>query len=600
MEGPAGEFVGSIALTVILAIFSSFFLAMTVLPATAAWLQRGLFPDCSKDRNEQTDEDIAKHIPFLKRMLRHGISVPVVTAGYRKFLTAMLARPWWGVMLGAAFPILGYVAATTLDEQFFPPADRDQFHVELELEPQASLAQTESVVRALDAVLVAQPRIKHTAWFMGESAPSFYYNIIARRKSSPNYAQAMITLDNNADSLNMIRQLQLKLDEQFPNIRVLVRQLEQGPPFDAPVEIRVFGSDLDRLKEYGEQIRTLASTIPDVLHSRTALNDIRPVASVNISGQEASWIGLSESEIGRQLFAGFEGLYAGTIIEEVEELPVRVRLAGPRRATIEDVTESNLLVNSSLSPTDTPIQQSVPVSALADVTLKPQRAVITRYNGRRVNEVQTFITAGTLPSIVLQQLQDRIAESDLAEIPSGYALAVGGEASERNAAVARLMANVSVLAVGMVASLVLALASFRLAGLIGLVATLAIGLGMGALWVFHFPFGFMAIVGTMGLVGIAINDSIVVVAALASRKAVRDGDLGATVDTVVQVTRHVLATTATTVVGFMPLLMSGGGFWPPLAVAIGTGVTGATLISLTLVPSAFRIMGALRPGGANI
>ncbi len=204
-----------------------------------------------------------------------------------------------------------------------------------------------------------------------------------------------------------------------------------------------------------------------------------------------------------------------------------------------------------------------------------------------MNEVQSFITAGTLPSTVLNALQNEIAQSPYAQLPAGYSIEVGGEASERNAAVNRLMANVSILAVAMVAALVLALQSFRLAALIGLVAALSIGLGMGSLWLFGYPFGFMAIVGTMGLIGIAINDSIVVVAALETRTALRTDKVQATADTVVEVTRHVLATTATTIVGFLPLVLSGGGFWPPLAVAIGAGVTGATLISLTLVPCVF-------------
>ncbi|MEM7474045.1 MAG: efflux RND transporter permease subunit, partial [Planctomycetota bacterium] len=214
----------------------------------------------------------------------------------------------------------------------------------------------------------------------------------------------------------------------------------------------------------------------------------------------------------------------------------------------------------------------------------------------RTNEVKTFITAGTLPSKVLGDVLGAVEETKFNEsLPSGYRLEIGGEASERDAAVSRLMANVSILGVGMVGALVLALSSFRYAGLIGLVASLSIGLGLGALWLFGYPFGFMAIVGTMGLMGIAINDSIVVVSALKSNPKVLEGELDATAETVVEVTRHVLATTGTTVFGFLPLVLSGGGFWPPLAVAIGTGVVGATLISVTLVPCVFRLLGKPKP-----
>jgi multidrug efflux pump subunit AcrB len=200
-----------------------------------------------------------------------------------------------------------------------------------------------------------------------------------------------------------------------------------------------------------------------------------------------------------------------------------------------------------------------------------------------MNEVQGYIVAGTLPSVALTGFQDSLKESGF-KLPPGYRMDFGGESSERDQAVGRLMANVSILSIGMVLSLVLALSSFRLAALIGAVAVLSVGLGLGSLWLFGYPFGFMAIIGTMGLIGVAINDSIVVVAAIVANKKASAGDVNEVIRTVQEVTRHVLATTATTVVGFVPLILAGGGFWPPLAVAVGAGVLGATLIALTFVP----------------
>ena len=573
MEGPAGEFVGSIAVTVILAIFSSFLLAMSVLPATAALLQLSFKPHGERSRKLQ--------------FIHGGLTLPALTEWYKSFLNIMLRRPLIGIAIGITLPIIGFAASTQLKEQFFPPADRDQFYIEVELAPQAAIAQTEAIARAIDKSLASVDRIRHTTWFLGESAPPFYYNVIARRKNTPSYAQCMVTLDNNRSALELIRDLQLRLDAEFPSARILVRQLEQGPPFDAPVEIRVFGPNLDMLKDLGEQVRCVASNVPDVLHTRTALSDIRPAAQVSIDANQAQWLGLSESDIGSQIFANLEGIQAGTIVEETEAIPVRVKTSTVDRRSVEDLRDNAVFVSRATNGFSLP---TAPVSSFATVDLRPQLSVITRYNGRRVNEVQNFITAGALPSTVLAELQHRLDTDPSLKVPAGYALEVGGEASERDAAVSRLLANVSILAVGIVAAIVLALSSFRLAALIGIVAVLSIGLGHGALWIFDYPFGFMAILGTMGLIGIAINDSIVVIAALSHNERVVAGDLDATIDAVVEVTRHVLATTATTVVGFMPLIITGGGFWPPLAVVIGTGVAGATLISLTLVPCAFRLL----------
>jgi multidrug efflux pump subunit AcrB len=595
MEGPAGEFVGAIAITVMLAIVSSLVLSVTILPAAAALLLH-------REANEQANEQ-DRHSPrgrFWRHLWKHGASLPAVSELYRRLLRGMLARPWLGVAVGCILPLLGFVSATQLSEQFFPPTDRNQFHIEVELGPQAAMAETERLVRQLDGVLENHPRVRFTSWFLGESAPPFYYNIIARRKNNPNYAHAIVTIDNNRQTVPMIRDLQLALDRQFPEARILVRQLEQGPPFEAPLEIRIFGSDLDQLQEYGERFRELAARVPTALHVRTALNDIRPVAAVKVDARQASWSGLTETDIANQLFSRLEGLYAGSIVEQVEQIPVRVRIAGRNRAAIEDLGQTSLLLQNSNPSADGAsgdsettdslvVTSTVPVSSLASIQLKPQRAVITRYNGRRMVDVQGFLVAGTLPSAALAAFQTELRQSDLNLAP-GYFVEFGGEASERNDAVGRLMANVSVLIVGMVGALVLSLSSFRFATLIGIVAALSVGLGLGALWLFGYPFGFMAIIGTMGLIGVAVNDSIVVTAALKDNAAVRQGDIEATVDTIVDVTRHVLATTLTTAAGFLPLLLSGGAFWPPLAVAIGAGVVGATFIALTLVPCAVRLM----------
>ena len=166
------------------------------------------------------------------------------------------------------------------------------------------------------------------------------------------------------------------------------------------------------------------------------------------------------------------------------------------------------------------------------------------------------------------------------------------------------MANVGVLGVMMFAILVLSFGSFRLAGLILVVAGLSAGLGMIGLWGGGYPFGFMAIIGIMGLIGVAINDSIVVLASLVKRAAEGPQSVANTVETTIDCTRHVVATTFTTIAGFTPLIIDGGQFWPPLAIAIAGGVSGATLLALFFVPAVHRMLfrqprhevGQLEPG----
>jgi multidrug efflux pump subunit AcrB len=206
-----------------------------------------------------------------------------------------------------------------------------------------------------------------------------------------------------------------------------------------------------------------------------------------------------------------------------------------------------------------------------------------------MNEVAGFLEVGLLPSVALQEFERRWTAQGK-PLPPGFELRLGGEALQRNNAVGNLMASVSVLAVAMLSILVLSFSSFRLAGVIVLVGVLSVGSGLLGLWLGGYPFGFMAIIGSMGLIGVAINDSIVVLANLQQSAIDQPVTVDSVVEVVVRATRHVWATTLTTVAGFAPLVWGGGDFWPPLAITIAGGVLGATLLALILVPSLFLVL----------
>lgn len=176
------------------------------------------------------------------------------------------------------------------------------------------------------------------------------------------------------------------------------------------------------------------------------------------------------------------------------------------------------------------------------------------------------------------------------QLPEGYDIEFGGESEQRSDAVSALMATAVTLFSIMLLSLVAVLGSFRNTMIIAAVGGLSVGLGPLALWLTGFPLGFMAIVGTMGLVGIAINDSIVVLAAIRSNESLAVDERKGLDEVVNGCTRHILATTFTTMIGFLPLVIFGGKFWPPLAVVIAGGVAGATMLALYFVPSAHRLV----------
>ena len=566
MPGGAGEFVGAIGLSVILAIISSFTLAMTVVPALTGLLSR-------KDEMDR------------RGLAAQGFSAAWLTDGYRRTLDVVFGKPVLGILIAAVLPAIGFWQFSSLPEQFFPPADRDQFEVQMRLPAHTSVEQTLETVREARAMLLEHPRVRNVHWVAGASVPKFYYNMMGGEDGSAYFAQALVQLDGPEDDTGVVRDIQRRLDAAFPQAFSIAHQLEQGPPFTAPIALRVYGPDLETLRRLGEELRGELAGIPDVIHTRATLDDGTPKLWVDVDDTEAHMAGLDNVGVAQQLQAHLSGAVGGSLLEDTEELPLRARITPAGRGNVDSVATLDL---QARSPGAEGLRQ-IPLTAIGRLELTPERSTITRRNGSRLNTVQGNVTAGVLPAKVLADFKDHLAAKGITA-PPGYRFEIGGEQAERDRAVGNLMASVSVLATMMAATLVLSFGSFRVAGILALVAGQAAGLGIAALALFGYPFGFMAIIGTMGLIGVALNDAIVVIAAIREDEAARAGDPVAVRTVVMRTSRHVLSTTLTTVAGFIPLLIAGGEFWPPLAVAIAGGVVGATLLALYFAPSAYLIL----------
>ena len=615
LPGNTGEFVRTIALSVILALCSSLFLSLTVIPALIARLHRiqKASPEATQSvlshmQANSLSYELLHQEPSAKYQLNgsslnlngsasalpgeqlqtgwwnNGLSHPRLTAIYRSTLDGILTKPLLGILLALILPITGFLTASTLEEQFFPPSERDQIYLELDLPPQASLSQTQSYALRIRDRILQHPEATQVFWSLGRDAPPFYYNLRRDRRDLANYAQGIVQLDSAAKSQKLAKTLQTELDREFPQIQVLVKQLEQGPTVVASIELFLYGSNLSTLEQLGNRVRQELTRIPNVTHTSSSLGSSQPRLGLQVDEEQARLAGLEPTSIAQQLDASLNGFVGGSILEDTEDVPVRVRLSDGERDNLDRITSLNL------RPSDRdPDAASVPLSTLGEIELVSEPAIVSRRNGRRVNTIQGFIRAGVIPATVLEQLKQRLEKNDF-QLPPGYSFDFGGEAAERERALGNLTSTVSVLMMLMFALLVLSFGSFRSAGIIVLVALGSVGLGLASLWWFDYPLGFMSILGIIGLIGVAINDSIVVLAALRSDFLARQGDLKAMREVIVGSTRHILTTTVTTVVGFIPLLIAGGGFWSPLAVCMVGGVSGATFLALYFVPCAYLLV----------
>lgn len=570
--GATGEFIGTIGLAVIVSLFSSLFLAMTLIPALAGYFDSGVRQDGRPS------------------IWRNGYSNQAWKQKYGEALSWLLAHPKKGVALSLILPILGFGLSITLVQQFFPPVDRDQFQIQLRLPSQSSIAATSAQIIRARAVLESYPEIIGDTWVAGKNPPAVFYNTYLNQNGVSSFAGGYVTTVSAKATHKILPRLQRDLMAALPEAVVLAIPYEQGPPFDAPVEINLYGQDLDVLSARGEEIRALLAQSRNVTYTQAVISRAEPKLNFVPFKDEAALAGLKSAQIADQLNGALEGFVGGSVLEGVEELPVRVRLGGADRSRLDHIMNNPLLnsqgVESRSRESGSETRHTLPgvsLTALGKMELVPTYGSITRIDGQRVNKLQAFIIPFTLPSVALKSFEEKLENAHI-DLPTGYRLEIAGAAEKRQESEGKLFSTVLPLMVVMMGILVLAFNSFTSALIIGAVAFLSAGLALLSLWVFGFPMGFTGIMGSMGLIGLAINDSIVVLAALRADGRARAADVDAIVQIVVDSSRHIFSTTLTTIGGFLPLILWGGVMWPPLATAISGGMVGATFLALVFVP----------------
>ena len=580
LPGPPGDFIGSIAISVIIMLISSLVLALTITPAFGGWLLK---------------QYRAGEEPSL---LQSGVTAPRLGRLFAGSLDLALRYPKLSILGALVLPIIGFAAQPTLKAQFFPGVDRDQFYVQVKLPDSAAITKTDETARRIEQLMRRHEGIQNVHWVIGESAPAVYYNMIADQDFEPSFAEAFVTTTSPARTEALLPVLQREFDKSIPGARVTVRGLVQGPPVAAPVEIRVVGPDVETLREIGDQVRAIMVSVPEILQAKTQLNGGAPKVVLELDEEKARLSGLQMTAIAQQLDASLEGAVGGSLIESSEELPVRVRVDTKERSSVDVLRRTNVVGRNATLQASEGRFPGLPIAAIGSINLTPSESPIFRRNGERINTIQGYTHRNVLPEEALKKVQAKIATSGLT-LPPGYRFAVGGDSDARNDVLRDLLAAAGLVIALTVATIVLTFNSFRLSLITAVVAVLSMGLSLLVLAVFNYPFGVMAIIGVIGSIGVSINAAIIILTALQNKVDAAPGERRLVVDTVVAQSRHILSTTVTTFGGFLPLILAGGGFWPPFAAAIAGGVVLSTVVSFYFVPQAFWLLTGTRRGNAR-
>ena len=560
-KGASPEFVGDMAITIILAVSSSLFLALTVVPVLLKTMEDSNFLNLNKSKN----------IGFSHQGLR---------TRYRAFLAWALFKPSRALVLSLILPILGFVSFGFLDTDFFPNQGKSMFKVEVELDANASIYATNQRVTSIRDQVLLEDYVTRDMWWVGRRLPRLLYNIIGgpSGEGSDNLATGVFFTSSYSEMDSSLANLAKRLEKDHADVRVRVSKFTNGPPVEFPVNIAIFGDDNQVLKSLGEELKSILAKSPQV-------SDVLADQSASVTGLEINldevnlaFSSKSSQEIIDQISASTRGIYAGSMLDGNKEVPIRIK---NKNREASEINQTAFLAINSVEGFDY-------VESFSDISYTSEINQINRYQGTRNNAVKAAVYPGTLASTVLNDVADELKVFE-DSLPVGYSIAQFGDAEERAESFGQLFSTFFLFLGLIVMTLVMILNSFRQASIILLVGTLCIGLGFLGMFVGFQNFGFIGLVGIVGLAGLAINDSIVVLSHLNEDAGTGQVSKDTLIETTVRSTRHILTTSLTTMGGLLPLLFDK--FFETLAWAMCFGVMGSALLALLLIPAMFCFLG---------
>ena len=506
--------------------------------------------------------------------------------GAREGRTALLSRrvstvavrwPGWVLAGAAVLLLLTMGAAGWLDQHFFPAADSSLMVVDLEMPEGTHLEQTDAVTQRLEAALAVHPEVRSVAAFVGRAAPKFYYNLLSRPRS-PHRAQLVVETQSRLAVERMIAWVGDHARRQLPEVEVVSRRLEQGPPIQAPIEVRVMGSTFEDLEIVADQILGELRAIPGTRDVRHDLGLGVPTVVFEIDDAAAGRHGLGRSDVASVLRGRTLGQEIGQYRVGDDPIPILVRSSAGEQFPAADLATLDVA-----APGGAP----VPLEQLARLGVEWRPAAIYHYNRSRHVKVLAQLEEGVTTADVFEHLGPSLEAFDL---PAGVRLELGGELEESGAANAAILGAMPLGVLLLLFFLLAEFNSFRRVGIVLMTVPLAaVGVVPGLL-LSNQPFGFTALLGVLSLVGIVVNNAIVLLDVVEKLRAEGMKLDEALAEAVRRRTRPILLTMATTVAGLTPLALSDTTLWPPLAWAMISGLIASTFLTLLVIPALYKLL----------
>ncbi len=555
-----GAFIQALPVTVIATLTASLIIALTLTPLLASWIL--------KDR-----QNGQRKTTWASRQLRRFIEGP-----YRRTLHWAFRYKW--LMIGlAVFCLFGALALFPLvGISFFPKAEKPQFRITVSLPNGSNLDATDRVVRHVEGVLDEYDAIEYYAANVGHGNPRIYYNVPSTNFQA-SFGEVFVKLKQyDVDKFYaLLDELRGRFDN-YPHARIDLREYVQGPPSEAPVAIKIFGNDLDQLQEIARRVENIVRTTEGALNVENPIRNNSTDLFFNINRDKAMMLGVPIHRIDNTI----RGFVNGTILDQyrdadADEYNIVVRYDEQERFRTADF--DRIEVQSAGG-------SFIPLRQLANVEFKEAPSRISHLNMDRTATILADIEKEYNLNEVINPIRDRL---DAMDWPEGYSYTFKGDLENRNESFGGLGAASLAALIMIFGVLIVQFRSFSQPLIIFSALPLAIIGSILALLFTGISFSFTAFIGLTSLIGIAINNSIVLVdfsnhalkqGATVQEAAIQGGEVRFI---------PIVMTTLTTILGLLPLTLTGGSLWAPMGWTIIGGLITSTTFVLLIVPLLYQL-----------
>ena len=562
MPEASGEFIRSLPVAVICSVIASMLVALTVVPFLSSKL---LKPHADVNGNV-----------FLRTLQK------IIHGSYAKLLDKALHKPYLTILIGIAVFAGSLALIPVIGFSLFPSSEKPQFLITVSTPLQSNLKYTDSITKQIEREIKDIPEVKYFASNVGKGNPRIYYNLLQTNERT-DFAEIFVLLhpDVRADKkVALIEQLRAKWSS-YLGAKVEVKDFEQGQPMISPVEVRVFGENLDTLRNLAGRVEQLLLKTEGTIYTNNPLKNLKSDIKVEINKEKALALGVPMINIDRTVRMALAGFEVGKFLNPKSNGDDYTILLTTKYSSNPNLDVfDNLFVNNVQGT-------SIPLAQLASLKLETSALSINHQNKIRTISVNSFVQKGYLNDQVIKDVETQMAKMNL---PTGYHFEMGGEVESRSQSFGGFGSIILVTLFMFIAVLVLEFKTFKSTLIVLSVIPLGIVGAVLALMVTGNSLSFVATIGIVALAGIEVKNTILLVDFTNQLRA-EGKELNAAIEEAGEVRfLPIILTSLTAIGGLLPIAMSSNPLISPLAIVMIGGLISSTLLSRIITPVVYKLM----------